>query len=158
RELVTVIELLSPANKKTGPDREQYLAKRGNLLHGSVHLVEIDLLRGWQRMPMEPEFTCDYCIMVSRVEDRPEASFWPLKLRQPLSKVPVPLRAPSPDAHIDLQEILHGVYDRAGYEDYLYEGTPVPRLSRKDSNWAKSLLCPMQTALTHSTSAGTGFC
>ncbi len=28
RELVTVVELLSPANKGPGPDREQYLAKR----------------------------------------------------------------------------------------------------------------------------------
>ena len=46
RELVTVIELLSPTNELPGPDREQYLAKRMELLHGPVHLVEIDLLRG----------------------------------------------------------------------------------------------------------------
>ena len=46
RELVTVVELLSPANKHPGPDREQYLAKRMELLNGPVHLVEIDLLRG----------------------------------------------------------------------------------------------------------------
>src|SRR5262249_52437060 len=31
RELVTVIELLGPTNKKPGPDREQYLAKRRQL-------------------------------------------------------------------------------------------------------------------------------
>ena len=41
-----MIELLSPANKTPGPDREQYLAKRMELLNGPVHLVEIDLLRG----------------------------------------------------------------------------------------------------------------
>ena len=140
RELVTVVELLSPTNKKTGPDREQYLAKRGKLLRSSVHFIEIDLLRGWPRMPMEPEMACDYCIMVSRVEDRPEASFWPLKLRDPLPPVPVPLRKPSADACIDLQQILHGVYNRAGYADYLYEGDPVPRLRRQDASWAKSLL------------------
>src|SRR4051794_32235551 len=46
RELVTVIELLSPSNKRNGPDREQYQAKRGQLLSSSVHVVEIDLLRG----------------------------------------------------------------------------------------------------------------
>ena len=91
-------------------------------------------------MPMEPEFACDYCIMVSRVEDRPEANFWPLKLRDQLPKLPVPLRTPSPDVSIDLQEILHGVYDRAGYADYLYEEAPVTRLSRKDASWARSLL------------------
>jgi len=140
RELVTVLELLSPTNKKKGPDREQYLAKRSKLLRGNVHFIEIDLLRGWPRMPMEPEIACDYCIMVSRVEDRPDASLWPLKLRDRLPPVPVPLRDPSPDASIDLQQILDGVYDRAGYADYLYEGAPVPRLPRKDVAWAKSVL------------------
>src|SRR5262249_9036872 len=46
RELITVVELLSPANKRGGPDREQYLAKREKLLESPAHLVEIDLLRG----------------------------------------------------------------------------------------------------------------
>ena len=46
RELVTVVELLSPSNKQPGPDREQYLAKRMELLSGPVHLVEIDLFAG----------------------------------------------------------------------------------------------------------------
>lgn len=140
RELVTVLEMLSPANKKSGPDREQYLAKRGKLLRGNVHFIEIDLLRGWPRMPMEPEIACDYCILVSRVEERPEASLWPLKLRDRLPKLPIPLRAPRPDANVDLQQILNDVYDRAGYADYLYEDLPVPRLSRRDASWAKSLL------------------
>ncbi len=75
RELVTVIEMLSPSNKKAGPDREQYLAKRANLVRSTAHFVEIDLLRGWTRMPMEPELECDYAIIVSRVEDRPEANY-----------------------------------------------------------------------------------
>ena len=43
RSLVTVIELLSPSNKRSGPDREQYLTKRGEILAGPAHLVEIDL-------------------------------------------------------------------------------------------------------------------
>ena len=48
-ELVTVIELLSPTNKKSGPDRDQFLAKRINILRSAAHYVEIDLLRGWHR-------------------------------------------------------------------------------------------------------------
>lgn len=51
RDLVTVIELLSPSNKRTGDDRQQYLAKRRELLRSPAHLVEIDLLRGWTPMP-----------------------------------------------------------------------------------------------------------
>ena len=140
REIVTVLEMLSPTNKRSGPDREQYLAKRGNLLRGTAHFIEIDLLRGWPRMPMEPKRECDYCIIVSRAEDRPEASFWPLQLRDRLPKIPVPLRAASADAWLDLQEVLDGVYDRACYSDYVYEEAPTPRLNRKDAAWAKALL------------------
>src|SRR5271157_4366954 len=44
RSLVTVIELLSPSNKRSGPDREQYLTKRVEILASPTHLVEIDLL------------------------------------------------------------------------------------------------------------------
>src|SRR5262245_31755511 len=42
RELVTVIELLSPTNKRSGSHREQYLEKRMNVLRNAVHFVEID--------------------------------------------------------------------------------------------------------------------
>src|SRR5262249_25460923 len=49
RQLITVIELLSPTNKKPGPDREQYFAKRAQLVRSQAHFVEIDLLRGWPR-------------------------------------------------------------------------------------------------------------
>ena len=58
RDLITVLEMLSPANKKPGADREQYLAKRANLLRSTAHLVEIDLLRGGPRMPIEEATDC----------------------------------------------------------------------------------------------------
>jgi len=121
RQLITVIELLSPSNKTPGPDREQYLAKRGNLLRGLVHLVEIDLLRGGPRLPLEKAAESEYYVMVSRAEERPIAAFWPITLRERLPIIPIPLRGPWPDARLDLQEILHTVYDRAYYKDYIYE-------------------------------------
>ncbi|MGD0044578.1 MAG: DUF4058 family protein, partial [Isosphaeraceae bacterium] len=62
RELVTAIELLSPSNKRSGEDREQYLAKRRELLRSPAHLVEIDLLRGWNPMPQEGRPECDYSV------------------------------------------------------------------------------------------------
>jgi hypothetical protein len=140
RELVTVIELLSPTNKRPGPDREQYVAKRANLLRSPAHFVEIDLLRGGPRLPFAKTPVCDYCILVSRVEERPEAGFWPLSLRDPLPAVPIPLRAPSGDVTLPLQEILHLVYDRAYYKDYIYQGVPNPPLSDADAMWASELL------------------
>lgn len=53
RKLVTVIEVLSPANKRPGPDRDQYVVKRQQLLGSLAQLLEIDLLQGGaQRGPL----------------------------------------------------------------------------------------------------------
>jgi hypothetical protein len=139
-ELVTVVELLSPSNKYAGADRDQYLAKRHQLLSGPVHLVEIDLLRGGPRMPMRNLPDCDYCILVSRAETRPDAGVWPIQLRDPLPPVPIPLRPPHVDAQLDIQQILHRVYDAAGYEDYIYRGEPHPQLNVQDRAWAQQVI------------------
>jgi Protein of unknown function (DUF4058) len=142
RELVTVIELLSPANKQLGPDREQYLAKRMKMLNGPVHLVEIDLLRGGAPLPATGRPECAYSVLVSRAERRLDAEFWPITLRQKLSVVPIPVRAPDLDSELDLQAVVDRVYDDAGYADYIYETAPRPRLSKKDGDWARKLIPP----------------
>jgi hypothetical protein len=140
RELVAVIELLSPTNKKPGPDREQYLAKRGNVLRSAAHFVEIDLLRGWPKMPGENAPISDYSVMVSMVEERPRGAYWPIALKDPLPPIPIPLRKPVPVAWLDLQAILHFVYDRAYYKDHVYEGSPKPPLGPDEAAWAQSLI------------------
>jgi Protein of unknown function (DUF4058) len=136
RALITVIKLLSPTNKRAGADREQYLSKRANVLRSAAHFVEIDLLRGWERMPSENAPESEYCIMVSQVEHRPRAAYWPVKLREPLPQVPIPLQNPTPLVHLDLQEELHKVYDRAYYKDYIYDGEPTPALTPAEKAWA----------------------
>src|SRR5206468_13040798 len=51
--LVTCIEVLSPSNKRPGKKGwKLYLRKRNALLLGKANLVEIDLVRRGQRMPM----------------------------------------------------------------------------------------------------------
>jgi hypothetical protein len=139
REVVTVIELLSPSNKDTGQDRSQYLGKQERVLNSDVHLVEIDWLRGGRRPPIDGLPDCDYHVMVSRAETRPKVELWPFRLRDPLPTIPIPLRAPDRDAVLDLKAILDRVYDAAGYEDYIYSGTPVPPLSSADWLWAEEL-------------------
>lgn len=139
-ELITVIELLSPTNKYTGPDREQYLGKRRELLQSRAHFVEIDLLRGGPRMPPEELPTCDYCSVVSRMEARPRAGVWPWRLRDALPSIPIPLRAPDPDVTLDLKAIIDQVYDCGRYGTYIYLGPPEPRLSPDDAAWAAAFL------------------
>lgn len=140
QELVTVLELLSPSNKRPGSDREQYLAERREILQSPAHLVEIDLLRGGPRLPLEGLPDCDYYVMVARAEERPRAGVWPLRLRQGLPVIPVPLKTPDPDARLDLQAIVGRVYDAAGYADYIYRGDPQPPLHPDDAAWAREIL------------------
>jgi hypothetical protein len=141
RQLVTVLELLSPSNKYRGPDREQYLGKRGQLLSSAVHLVELDFLRGGPRMPFAtPLPACDYYALVSRMDRRPHGEIWPIRLRDPLPPIPIPLSEDDPDVQLDLQAVLHRVYDAARYGNYIYEGTPQPALGNEDAAWAQEIL------------------
>jgi hypothetical protein len=139
RRVVTVIELLSPTNKRTGPDREQFLAKRRQVLASETHYVEIDLLRGGPKMPIEGMVDCDYYALVSRYPLRPYMDFWPLRLRESLPTIPIPLTE-NLEAHLDLQAMLHRMYDAVGYEDYIYDGEPQPRLHPDDAQWASQFV------------------
>ncbi len=140
RQLITVIELLSPSNKAAGRDRDQYVAKRHTLTTGPVHFVELDLLRGGPRMPFVSLPPCAYYAMVSRAGEHPLASLWPVHLRDRLPVNPAPLRAPDPDVHLDLQDVLHRIYDAAGYAKFIYDSNPAPPLGPADDAWARSLL------------------
>lgn len=139
-QVVTVIELLSPSNKDTGPDREQYLGKRSLILHSNVHFVEIDLLRGGPRMPLIDLPECDYFVLVSRAEERPSVGLWPIRLRDRLPVIPIPLPAPHANVKLDLQVILNRLYDAAGYEDYIYGSQPEPSLGGEDADWARQFV------------------
>jgi hypothetical protein len=64
-----------------------------------------------------------------------------LTLKAPsLPPVPVPLRPPHADVQLDLQGLLHRIYDAAGYEDYIYRGQPQPHLSTEDATWARQFV------------------
>lgn len=136
-DVVTVIELLSPANKREG--RLAYLARREKVLGSPVHLVEIDLLRGGKPMPDFTRPPCAYSVLVSHADGRPRAGFWPIQLRERLPEIPIPLRQPDPPAKVDLQAILHRVYDVSAYEDFVYRGRPDPPLDPDDDAWAEAL-------------------
>jgi hypothetical protein len=140
RQPVTVVELLNPSNKRRGEDRGKDLDRRRAVLRGTAHFVEIDLLRGDSPMPLIDRPRCDYSVLVSRAERRPEVDFWPIDLRDRLPVVPIPLRSPDGDARVDLKAALDQVYDDAGYAHFIYQGTPSPPLSPDDAKWAASFL------------------
>ena len=115
--LVAVIELLSPVNKRRGQGRTEYLEKRRTFLTTPVHLVEIDLLRRYPRMPFdEPLPPADYLVMVAKAGERPHCSVWPISVRQPLPTIPIPLLAPDPPVALVLGQAVRTAYERARYD------------------------------------------
>ena len=140
REVVTVIEVLSPTNKLKGDDRAAYIAKRNTLRRSWAHLIEIDLLRAGEPMPLVTQPEADYRILLSRQEQRPEVMIWPINLRDQLPTIPVPLKSPYPDVLLDLQEVFSRVYDASAYSDYVYETPPQPAMKDADSKWGMGIL------------------
>lgn len=137
--LVTAIEILSPVNKRSSHEAyTDYLHKRRELLRSQAHLIEIDLLRGGTRPPLERDVPpAPYYAMVSRVEDRPTVQVWPIQLFEALPVLSVPLLEPDPDVSLDLGAVIFRVYERGGYAstiDY-QQPPPPPSLSRSDSTW-----------------------
>jgi hypothetical protein len=153
--VVTVIEVLSPANKYAGEDRDKYLMKRMAIFNSGTNLVEIDLLRGGPRLPFgDPHPPCAYSVMVSRAWDRPEVGFWPILLRDRLPTVPVPVRQDEPEPLVDLQAILHKVFDSGGYYVDAYRQPLAPALSPEDAAWAEALIAPAARPPTDSSTTG----
>ena len=137
--VVTVFELLSPTNKRSGANRQDYLAKRSAYLRSDTHLVELDFLRGGPRMPFGGLPECDYYAAVSVAAERPRARLWPLRLRDRLPTIPVPLAGDDPAIELDLQEVLDDALAFGGFDRRMYTGPPEPPLPTDDAAWAASL-------------------
>ncbi len=139
RRVVTVVELFSPSNKSPGDDREQYLRKRRRILRSAAHLVEIDLLRGGERMPVDDAPESAYRVLVSRRPQRPDVQVWPVGVRQPLPPIPIPLHTDEPELALDLKPLIDAVYDGGAYRHQLYAGRPSPLLPADDATWAAEI-------------------
>ncbi|MDX1948722.1 MAG: DUF4058 family protein [Pirellulaceae bacterium] len=143
RRLITVVELLSPSNKQPGPDREDYLTKRMDYLTAGVNLVEIDLHRGGQRLPLaEPQPAgFDYYALVCRPSQMPRAEIWPFTVRDPFPVISIPLGPDELGVSLDLRPCLEWAYEQGKYgEEVNYRLPAVPPLSPADAEWAKSFL------------------
>jgi hypothetical protein len=141
--IVTLIELLSPTNKRAASEgREQYLDKREEILHSRTNLVELDLLRGGQRLPMQSELPQgDYYALVRRGWRRRRAAVYAWTLRQKMPPIPIPLQKDEPEPTLDLQAALDLSYDRAAYQDSLdYSQALQPTARPEDADWIKQLL------------------
>ena len=147
RNVVTVVELLSPTNKTPGDGYSEYLVKRYNVSYTTSHLVEIDLLRGGQRLatrePLEP---ADFYAFVARTAEASTIEVYHWTLRDRLPAIPIPLSEGDADVLLDLRAAFTTTYDRYGYDYALDYQLPVESpLETVASDWAKSVVAERLT-------------
>ncbi len=142
-ELVTVIEVLSPINK-SWQGRQAYLDKRDQLHASRLNLVEIDLLLGGVPLPMKKAIPPGaYYAIVARGSRLPVAEVYRWSVRDPLPRLPIPLREPDPDILIDLAALVTRVYDLGRYARTLRHESPLPEtapLAPEDRAWVESIV------------------
>jgi hypothetical protein len=144
--LVTVLEVLSPTNKKPGDGQEQYLRKQQELRQAGVNFVEIDLVRGgdWVvAVPLsaiEANVRTPYRVVVRRGWRRLQAEYYAIALSDRLPTIKVPLRQTDADVPLDLQALLDQCYENGGYDDIDYTKPPEPPLPPAAERWAAQLL------------------
>jgi len=146
-EVVTIIEVLSPANKADGEGRDQYRRKQQTVLESAVHLVEIDLLSSGLHSVAAPIEVCAtlpphrYLVSVWRGPELHHFELYPAPLQERLPRLRVPLRAPDPDVGLDLGGVLGLCYDNGGYADLIdYRQPPPVPLSAEETAWVDGLL------------------
>jgi Protein of unknown function (DUF4058) len=151
-QLITLIEIVSPSNKRRGEDRTAYLQKQREILDSDASLIELDLLRTGERLlsnafledavfRLEPP--PDYLVLVNRAWQRIGLDkaylVFPILLTEPLPCVPVPLREGQDETPLDLQYALQRAYDggpyRRGAVDY--NKPPQPPLVGHWAEWAQ---------------------
>jgi hypothetical protein len=142
KQVVTVIEVLSPTNKRSGKGRDIYEQKRREVLNSRTHLVEIDLLRQHEPMPVSLNHTKgDYRILISRGNCRPRADLYVFNLPDKIPLFPLPLRSEDTEPVIDLQALLSRAYERAGYDFTIDYGSElIPPLAEAEAQWMDTLL------------------
>ncbi len=143
KRLVTCIEVLSPSNKRSNSaGRDLYLRKRQSLLLGHVNLVEIDLLRAGERMPMlDPWPDSPYVLIVAQAGKPHLCQAWPAGFQRPLPPVPVPLAKPDSAILLDLQPLIEGIYQRYRYDESIDYSKPLTRpLNDEEAAWLQQQL------------------
>jgi len=153
-KLITLIEILSPSNKRPGPDREDYTRKQREILESDANLVEIDLHRSGERVLPDLNLQAllartdprpDYIVTVNRAWLRATGQayqIFPCSLREWLPCFPVPLKQGEDEVPLDLQYVFNRAYDSGPYRRGAvdYSQPPVPPLPPEDATWAEALV------------------
>ncbi len=152
RRVVTVVEFVSPTNKRPGEGLDKYRQKQRECFEGDVNLVEIDLTRAGDRSLLMPvdrllqDRQATYMAAVWRATRPSHRWLYRLPLQQRLGGIPIPLRPTDQDVVLDLQTVIDQIYENGRYEqDLSYSETLNPPLPPEDQAFAEPLLARRRT-------------
>ncbi len=139
---ITTVEVLSPKNKRVGKGRDQYDTKRLAVMGSRTHLVEIDLLRSGEPMPvLDAKIHSHYRILVSRSYQRPKAELYAFNVQSAIPTFALPLQLGDEEPLVNLNVLLNRIYDEGGYDLRLdYRQEPVPGFQGEDATWLNNWL------------------
>ena len=149
-KLVTLLEVVSPANKTTAAGRQAYLDARQQAMHQKAGVVELDLvMQGKPTLTYSrdglPEY--DYAVTVTRSNAPDRYEIYTATLQKRLPKFKLPLAADDRDALLDLQAAFARAYDLGTFANQIdYKGSPPPDVPFTDEykTWADDLLKQMK--------------
>jgi hypothetical protein len=149
-KLVTLLEVVSPANKTTPAGRQAYLDARQSAIHQRAGIVEIDLvMQGKPTLTYSrdglPEY--DYAVTVTRPNAPDRYEIYTATLQKKLPKFKLPLAADDRDALLDLQAAFARAYDLGTFANQInYKTSPPPDVPLTDAHktWAEELLKQMK--------------
>ena len=126
RSLITVIELISPVNKR-GTAYEEFIAKRRELLGANVNFLEVDLIRRGKKVLEHTSLDAyDYYAGLYRARTS-NVAVWGFNLGDALPKIAVPLERSDPNAVLHLQDALDTIYADIGLNAIIdYKSVPPP--------------------------------
>jgi hypothetical protein len=142
--LVTLLEVVSPANKTTAAGRSAYLSKRREGKNFGANLVEIDLvLQGPPTLEYSrdglPDW--DYAVTVTRGSQPERYEIYTATLQKKLPRFRLPLAQDDRDTVFDLHSAFSRCYDQGGFAAQIdYRRDPTVALSDEDRRWLVDVL------------------
>jgi hypothetical protein len=142
--LITLVDVVSPANKLTAAGRSAYLDKRREGKSANANLVELDLvLQGQPTLEYSrdglPDW--DYAVTVTRSTQPERYEIYTATLQKPLPRFRLPLASDDRDTVLDLRIAFTRCYDQGGFASKIdYGRDPATPLNSEDRQWLEEVL------------------